>query len=198
MISQDGRPCISLLSTHSVRDLPEVTRWTRDLPEVIPAPELDAGSLPPAEYIKSKTAWLEMPDGVPPFFKRMKIAPRYGAAPMAGIPVDPNIGTQNGGWVALPDPRPVDPELLIFLVDAFWPSVIETLKEPVAMPTLDLTIHLRTVLPPEGLPYQPLLVHNVSTAVIDGCGDSDSRVYSSDGALLAQGRQLQLVAPLNI
>ncbi|MGB0889224.1 MAG: hypothetical protein ACPGWS_02975, partial [Solirubrobacterales bacterium] len=71
----------------------------------------------------------------------------------------------------------------------------EPLRKPAIAPTLDLTTHFRAVLPPEGLPDQPLLVHNTSIAVEDGLADSDSRVFSANGRLLAQGRQLQMLAP---
>ncbi|MGH2906621.1 MAG: acyl-CoA thioesterase [Solirubrobacterales bacterium] len=197
-ISQGGRPCIAVLATHSVRDLPEVTRWQASMPDVVAAPDRDAQRVRSADFSNSGEGWLAMPDEAPSFFHRLLIAPRFGGAPFMGPPADPAVGTENGGWVTLPDPRPIDPEFLVFMVDAFWPSVLQPLREPAMAPTLDLTIHLRSVLPREGLTDQPVLIHNTSSAVLDGISDSDSRIYAIDGTLLAQGRQLQLVAPLNV
>lgn len=136
-----------------------------------------------------------MPDGAPLFFSQMLIAPRFGDAPFAGAEHDPQTGTSNGGWISLPEHRPLDPAFMALLVDAFWPSVLQPLRVPAMAPTLDLTIHFRTVFPPEGLPDVPVLVHNTSRAVIDGISDSDSSIYLPDGTLLAQGRQSQLVTP---
>ena len=79
----------------------------------------------------------------------------------------------------------------------FWPSILEPMRTPIIAPTLDLTTHIRATLPPDGLPDQPLLVHNTSIAVEDGFADSDSCVFAADGKLLAQARQLQLLAPFD-
>jgi acyl-CoA thioesterase len=195
LISQNGKPCVAALSLHSVRELADLTSWSAPLPAVAGPPETDAPKIASPDYSDSADGWLDMPAEAPRFFQRLKIAPRFGTAPFMGGELDPASGTENGGWVALPGERPIDPELLVFLVDAFWPSVLQPLRTAAIAPTLDLTIHLRSVLPAAGLPAQPLLVHNTSSAVLDGTADSDSRIYSADGKLLAQGRQLQLVAP---
>jgi acyl-CoA thioesterase len=165
------------------------------MPEVPPAPSRDSPKHPVAEITPDSTGWIEFPDGVPTFFKRMLIAPRFGDAPFAGSDPDPIAGTTNGGWISLPQPRPIDPAFLTLLVDAFWPSVLQPLRTAAMAPTLDLTVHFRKVLPVGGLEDQPLLVQNTSNAVIDGIADSDSKIFASDGTLLAQGRQVQLVAP---
>lgn len=196
VISQFGRPCVSILSTHSVRDLPQLTSWATKMPDVPPPPHRDAEQIAITSGADFNSGWLDLPDAAPNCFKRIMISPRFGSAIYSGKPHDDVIGTENGGWVMLSEPRPIDPEFLAFLVDAFWPSVLQPMRDPAIAATLDLTIHFRSLLPIAGMNDQPLLVHNVSTAVIDGIADSDSRIYSADGLLLAQGRQTQLVAPL--
>jgi acyl-CoA thioesterase len=195
VISQAGRPCIAVLATYSVRDLPDVTSWSIAMPEVAPAPTRDSPRVDPSEFRQGENNWVQMPDGAPQFFNQMLIAPRFGDPPFAGADPDPLTGTTNGGWILLPEPRAIDPAFMALLVDAFWPSVLQPLRVAAIAPTLELTIHFRRVFPPEGYPDQPLLVHNTSCAVIDGISDSDSRVFTADGTLLAQGRQAQLVAP---
>lgn len=195
VISQAGRPCIAVLATYSVRDLPDITSWSVEMPKVAPAPPRDAPKATIEEFTRNGAGWIEMPDGVPKFFNQMLIAPRFGDAPYTGAAPNPVKGTTNGGWLMLPQPRPIDAAFMALLVDAFPPSILQPLRTPVIAPTLDLTIHFRSVFPPEGLPDQPLLVQNTSIAVVDGISDSDSRVFTADGTLLAQGRQSQLVAP---
>lgn len=198
-ITQGGKACISALATHSVRELPEVAEWSLSAPTVAPPPARDAPRLDPAELVKGEAnAWLKMPEGAPRFFEQLLLAPRFGAGPFQGPEVDPAVGTTNGGWLLAPDPQPVTAGWLALLVDALWPSVLEPLRTPVMAPTLDLTTHIRADLPVGGLPDQPLLIHNVTRAAINGFSDSDSWIFAADGTLLAQGRQLQLLQPLDV
>ncbi|MGB1583086.1 MAG: thioesterase family protein [Solirubrobacterales bacterium] len=194
-LAHDGKPCVTALATHSVRELPLVDQWSPQAPKADPPPDRDAPMRTPQEMLSGGGGWLEMPAGTPEFFSRLLFAPRFGSGPFVGPPVDPDVGTKNGGWLMTRESRPIDVAYLAFLVDVFWPSVLEPLRKPAIAPTLDLTTHFRAVLPPEGLPDQPLLVHNTSIAVEDGLADSDSRVFSANGRLLAQGRQLQMLAP---
>ncbi|MFY9468659.1 MAG: thioesterase family protein [Solirubrobacterales bacterium] len=197
LISQDDRVLISMLATHSARGMHEAARWSPNIPAANPAPSRDAARRDFATYRRDGGGWVEMPEQAPPYFHRVLIAPQFGDPVFAGPPADDGDGTENGGWLALPEARPIDPTFLTFCVDAFWPSVFQPLRELVAAPTLDLTIHYRAELPPEGLVDQPLLVHNRTVAMLGGLADSDSRVFSTDGSLLAQARQLQLVTPIS-
>lgn len=194
-LSQHGKPCIAVLATHSVRGLEQVDSWSVPMPAVTSPPDRSAPSVPPREIAKGADAWLEMPQGTPGFFHHIKLAPRFGTGPFMGPPVDPERGTENGGWVLAPEPRGIDAAWLSFVVDALWPSVLEPLRSPAIAPTLDLTTHFRADLPPGGLPDQPLLLHNRTRALEGGLSDCDAAVFSQDGTLIAQSRQLQLVAP---
>lgn len=195
-IAQGDRLCVTASAVHSLRGLPKLGEFQAAMPEVAPCPPREAGSTGMYEHDHSlEHGWLEMHPKAVPFFRRLKIAPRFGTPILSGIPVPEGRGDENGGWVTLPDPHPVVPELLTLYVDAFWPSALQSLKVPAMSPTIDLTIHFRAELPPDGLPDQPLLVHNTTFGLIDGTADSDSRVFSADGRLLAQARQLQFVTP---
>jgi acyl-CoA thioesterase len=197
-MSQGGKACISALATHSAREVSDVDSWELPPPDVAPAPSRDGERNTPEEVQNGAAGWLDMPDAPAPFFQRFLLAPRFGHAPFSGPPADPQVGTTNGGWICTREPRPIDISWLLFMVDALWPSILQPLRTPVMAPTLDLTTHIRASIPAAGLPDQPLLVHNVSRAVKDGLADSDSVVYAADGTLLAQARQLQLVAPLEV
>ncbi|MBI4898722.1 MAG: thioesterase family protein [Actinobacteria bacterium] len=196
-IEQNGRLCVSALAIHSVRDLPEADHWDPAIPDVAPAPARGAATRNVFEYYDDPgDCWIELPSQAPRFFHRMKVAPRFGTFGMMGPRPEPGEGTENGGWLTLPQPRPVDPALLTLFVDAFWPTVFQPLRVAAMAPTLDLTIHFREQLPPEGLPDQPLLAYNTAISHKGATADSDSRIFSADGRLLAQARQLQFVTPI--
>lgn len=195
-IKQGDRLCVTALAIHSARGLPKVAAFQAAPPRVDPAPPL--GAVQTGMYEHGHTlaeGWLEMHEKAVPFFHQLMIAPRFGTPIFSGKPAPEGSGEENGGWVRLPQQRAVDPALLALYVDAFWPSALQPLTVPAMAPTLDLTIHFRAELPPEGLPDQALLVHNTTFALEDGTSDSDSRVFTADGRLLAQARQLQFVAP---
>lgn len=195
VMSQNGKPCISYLATHSGPDLEELISFSPPLPDVSPAPSRDAPSIPALEWNDNADGWMQFPEQAPTFFKRVLCAPRFGHGPFMGPDLDSDSGTENGGWVTTREPRSIDVCWLAFLVDAFWPSVLQPLRTPGVAPTLDLTIHFRAALPAGGLGDQPLLVYNNSISAAGGLVDSDSQVFSQDGELLAQARQLQLLAP---
>lgn len=53
---------------------------------------------------------------------------------------------QVGGWLRFSDPGPLDECALVAMTDAWWPPVIAEMHRfdrPMAVPTIDLTIHLR-------------------------------------------------------
>lgn len=195
-ISQAGKPCVSVLATHSSRDLKEIAHWAVPPPQVAPPPSADAPAVGVDELLQiGAEAWLTLPEGTPRVFDRFRFAPRLGAKPFAAETVDPTRGTHNGGWIQAFGETRVTSEWIAFLVDALWPSVLQVLDAPAMAPTLDLTTHIRADIPPGGLENQPLLLRNVTRSAQAGFSDSDSFVYSADGQLLAQSRQFQLLQP---
>lgn len=195
-LAQGDRLCVTASAIHSLRGLPKLAQFQRAMPDVEPCPPRDAVSTGMYEHDRSLAdGWLEMHPQAVPFFHRLKIAPRFGDPIFSGRPLPPGEGGENGGWVTLPDAHPVDPALLCVFCDAFWPTTLQNISVPAMAPTLDLTIHFRADLPPGGLPDQPLLVHNTTFAALDGTSDTDTRVFTADGRLLAEARQLQFVAP---
>jgi hypothetical protein len=73
---------------------------------------------------------------------------------------------------------------------------VHPLTAPVAAPTVDLTIHFRRALPLPGMdPAAPLLGLFTSRFSADGFFEEDGELWSPDGVLLAQSRQLALLRP---
>jgi acyl-CoA thioesterase len=95
------------------------------------------------------------------------------------------------GWLRPTDPRPVDAVLLAALTDALVPPAFMRMSERLFVPTIDLTIHFRDR-PPEGA--HPWVLGVFSTRVGGGgvC-EEDGELWSEDGRLLAQSRQLAIV-----
>jgi acyl-CoA thioesterase len=95
-----------------------------------------------------------------------------------------------GGWLRPDPPEPLDAPAVAFLLDAFWPAVYPRLEEPMGAPTIDLTIHFRRAVPPT---EEPLLAAFNTRLVHEGFFEEDGEIWTPDGELLAQSRQLGLL-----
>ena len=98
-------------------------------------------------------------------------------------------------WLRLRDTAPVDAAVLALYVDAMIPTLFVKAKAPLLVPTVDLTVHLRSAPRPA---YDGWCLGHVRTrAVADGFAEEDCDIYDDAGVLLAQSRQLGLVVPLS-
>jgi acyl-CoA thioesterase len=104
---------------------------------------------------------------------------------------------RTGGWLRLVEPRPLDAALLVAYADAWPPAVFTTSEIPPStggIPTVDLTVHVRTPLPAPGLrPEDPVLVCFHTREVSQGLLEEDGEIWSRDGRLLAHSRQLAVL-----
>ena len=91
------------------------------------------------------------------------------------------------GWIKLADEEPIDVFSLLFITDAFPPTVFNA-RLPVAWaPTVELTAHVR------GLPQPGWLRCRFSTRFISGgMVEEDGEIWDESGRLVAQSRQLAL------
>jgi acyl-CoA thioesterase len=122
----------------------------------------------------------------PRFFENFDARPVIGEWPFSGA-----RRALSGGWIRLAEPRLVDDLSVATFADAWMPSVFVRLDRPMAVPTLDLTVHFRTALPPAGmLPEDYVLVVFRSETAADGFFVEDGEIWSSNGTLIAQARQL--------
>ncbi|MCP4003248.1 MAG: thioesterase family protein [bacterium] len=111
---------------------------------------------------------------------------------------DPNAEAITGGWIRPHDPRGGDAILLSQLADA-WPPALFSKWTPDensrGVPTIELTVHFRA--PQIALVVKPdefyLMRFRTGTAH-DGFLEEDGEIWSQDGVLLAQSRQLALLA----
>jgi acyl-CoA thioesterase len=193
---QAGKPVLVALATFSVAAIEGVMSWSPPMPDVLPAPAWDAGVQAPSDYRSADRMWVAPTDGRATLPQRLRMAPRLGRPPFTHAPVRDG-GPLTGGWLSLAERQPIDSAYVALCVDAWWPPAWEVLSTQASMATLDLTIHIRADIPPQGLPHQPVFGRYLSRSAIDGLIDEDGQVFLPDGTLLAQSRQLALFTPFN-
>lgn len=121
----------------------------------------------------------------PDFTQRLSMQRRFGELPFTGAE-----SGEVGGWMGLVEERPIDALSLAVIADAWFPAPWPRLTELAPAPTIDLTIHFRAPLP---LDDTLLLGRFRSRMVQDGFFDEDGELWTPDGALIAQSRQLALL-----
>lgn len=128
-------------------------------------------------------------EGGPPFAQHFSYRLAHGDRPFSGAD-----RAEAAVWLAPKDPTVLDYPLLAALTDAFVPVIFATQRGPLAAPTVDLTIHFRNPIP-EGDTGPWLGVFRTRLAV-EGFMEEDGEIWSRDGVLLAQSRQLALAMPV--
>ena len=143
-----------------------------------------AASPPPRVASPDEIEAIPDSDQAPPFARNFDFRPALGAAPFSGA--DEAL---TGGWLRLREPRALDAATLVALCDSWYPAVFATTEAPLAVPTLDLTVHLRAPLP---RPEDWVLGRYRTRLARDGFLDEDATLWSREGDLLAQSRQLAI------
>lgn len=130
---------------------------------------------------------LPVDNGITPrFFENFDARPAIGDWPFSEAK-----RAFSGGWIRFAEPRPVDDLAVAAFADAWMPSVFVRLDRPMAVPTVDLTVHFRTALPPAGGdPEDYVLVDFRTETAADGFFVEDGEIWSPNGTLVAQARQL--------
>ena len=99
----------------------------------------------------------------------------------------------NRAWVGLPGGEPLDDAFVAALSDVWMPPAFQRLDGQAIVPTLDLTIHWRAPIP-EGTRW--LLAEHRSLHAGGGTWTCDGTLWSPDGTVLSQARQLALLRRL--
>jgi hypothetical protein len=96
-----------------------------------------------------------------------------------------------GGWIRLDEMRPVNEALLAAYSDAWMPAMFSRVAGAWGITTVDLTVHIRSTPPPGYDDW--CLVHFRSVMSADGFCEEDGEIWTRDGQLLAQSRQLAAI-----
>lgn len=169
-LEQDGRPFALALAVLATDREGKLEIDDAPMPQVAPPDRIEAQPDHPA---------------LPPFGGHFDFRLALGDPPFGGA-----SEALTGGWLRLRDEdRPLDAPLVTALCDSWYPAAFAVATEPIAVPTLDLTVHLRAPLPrPAGW-----VLARVRTRVARaGMLEEDAELWSQDGELLAQSRQLAL------
>jgi acyl-CoA thioesterase len=173
MVQNGKETCIALCVLGLTEGFESAAEWSSPAPEV-PPPEsiepLDTSFIPPR------------------IFDQLEMRMLFG-----GIPFSGGEEALAGGWLRTKLPGPLEPELIAMYTDAWWPAPFPRLDGPMLAPTLDLTIHFRGMPPPGE--HEHVLARFVSNTSAEGLFDEDGELWSADGKLLAQSRQLALCRP---
>ncbi len=147
-----------------------------------PAPDV-----PDPDEIEQEQA--ERPGGVPPIpmSGRYDIRHRIGTPPFVTGPE-----ALTGGWIRQSDRGPVDVTALVTYSDAWGPAIFSR-GELIPVPTVDLTVHVRR--DPARFDTSWCLVRFISRVATGGFVEEDGEIWSRDGVLLAQSRQLAVMLP---
>jgi acyl-CoA thioesterase len=137
------------------------------------------------------------PERCPAMEERIPIHERYEQRWAVGAqPFSAGEHALCGGWIRLREPRRVDAALAAAFCDAFPPALFSSVREGAVfggVPTVDLTVHFRASLPLAGAAADAFtLAVFRSRLAREGFLEEDGELWSSDGALLAQSRQLAL------
>ena len=128
-----------------------------------------------------------------PFRQRWEYRPCLGGGPMSGSEL-----ALAGGWIRPAEPREADLLQVAALCDSWPPALLARLPEDSdfqGMPTIDLTVHVRNSLPEKVRePGAFLLGAYRSRVAADGYSEEEAEIWSRDGRLLAQSRQLAIFA----
>jgi acyl-CoA thioesterase len=174
-IERDGRPMALALATLGAWRDGEAEWHDARMPKAPPPDE--AFRLDPGR------------NGIPAFVGNYDMRWAIGAPPQSG----PSEGL-TGGWVRTALPRAVDAPRVVAFSDCWFPAAYSRLGAIVAAPTLDLTVHVRAPLPPPGMNSDAFVLVVFRTRWgTGGLWEEDGELWSPDGVLLAQSRQLALV-----
>jgi acyl-CoA thioesterase len=130
--------------------------------------------------------------GAPPIARCWETRWAIGHPPVPGAPSGQRAVA--GGWIRLPEPHAVDAPVAAAITDGWIPPMFGRVREPVVVPTVDLTVHFRARLPHPGVPADAFVLAAFRTTVAaDGFLEEDGEIWAPDGTLLAQSRQLATI-----
>jgi acyl-CoA thioesterase len=133
----------------------------------------------------------------PPIFKAIPMNSRYDMWRAIGGEFRQCEDAVTGGWIRLEEPRRVDALFLAAVWDAWPPAVFARAMDARfrgAVPTVEASVYFRESFPVSDLAAEAHVLLRVETLKAqDGIADESGEIWSADGRLLAQSRQLALL-----
>src|SRR4051794_960153 len=149
--------------------------------------ELTMPDVPAASSVPRATM-----EGAPPMLTMLDLRPVIGPAPFSGGEI-----AETGGWLRLLDAQTADAATLVAYSDAWMPAIFSRVGDRVGVPTVDLSVHFRVPVPlPDATADDHYLVVFRSPVAKDGFVVEDGEIWSKNGELVAQSRQLAAMLPI--
>ncbi len=100
-----------------------------------------------------------------------------------------------GGWTRFREPRRFDDLAIVAISDSWFPGLmIKELPHPMHAPTVDHTIHFTSSLPLASVKDDDFILVEFTTGIAhDGYLIENGRIWSRDGTLMAESRQLAII-----
>jgi acyl-CoA thioesterase len=118
----------------------------------------------------------------------------YSMRAVIGEPAFSGGAAYSGVWLRAREPRRLDAPLAAAMLDAWFPAPFVSIEHSAPAPTIDYTVHFRSPLPPaDATAEDPYLLVFKSGLARHGFFEEDGELWSADGTLLAQSRQLALL-----
>lgn len=120
-----------------------------------------------------------------------------GHAPFAAdAPAVVPAASHGGGWIRTAEARTADAAAVASFTDA-WPPAVFARRDPdhavLGVPTVELTVHFRRTLPlPDAADDDWYLCSFRTRTCAEGFLEEDGEIWSADGLLVAQSRQLAI------
>jgi acyl-CoA thioesterase len=169
-LEQEGRPIALALAGAAA--------WREGEPEW-------ADVRPPAAPPPEDCPELRRVEGAPRFQERFDLRWVEG-----GFPGRPAERARHVSWMRLKEGGPLDHLAVTAMSDGWLPAAFSKLGRFVIVPTFDLTIHFRAPLPAPG---EWLLAEYRSGFSAGGAWEEDGELWTQDGTLVAQSRQLAMM-----
>jgi acyl-CoA thioesterase len=122
---------------------------------------------------------------------------QFDARVAIGGPPRSQQRAETGGYTRFADGRPIDMLALAMLWDAWPPAAMFRVIDPqplAGMPTVEASVYFRRQLPYNGFRAdEHVLFHSRTTMAHDGFLEEDAAVWTQQGELLLQSRQLALL-----
>ncbi|MEX2209036.1 MAG: thioesterase family protein [Myxococcota bacterium] len=176
-LEQDGKLVALALATFA-RSRDALEFQDLQMPEVAP-PE----ALPEREPVHGRTV---------PMRARFHTRPAFD-----GVESGSASRTIGGGWMRLAEPRVPDAAALAMFCDAWPPTIAQRQALGTSglrgVPTIDLTVHFRAPAPSNARPDDFYLCVFRTQTARGGFLEEDGEIWTRDGLLLAQSRQLAML-----
>jgi acyl-CoA thioesterase len=140
---------------------------------------------------------VDVPDEAPAIAHRWDTRWAIGTPPWMEGPAGSEAVA--GGWIRHEEPQVADACSVAAITDAWVPPLFSRVREPLIVPTVDLTIHFRASLPlPDASAEDHVLAVFHTDAANEGFVEESGEIWSPTGVLLAQSRQLAAVVPFDL